>query len=76
MPKIILDVSPQLYALATGFAGFEGRTVEEYALSALIGNVSSDSEANLVEECPDAEKLPSIKPGRLVAMHMPVKAGT
>lgn len=49
-----LPLSPQLAALARGFARYHGQTLEEYILEATLDKVQTDSEASHERDTPEA----------------------
>jgi hypothetical protein len=49
-----LPLSPQLEALARGFARYHGQRLEEYILDALLSSVQADSEASHERDTPEA----------------------
>jgi hypothetical protein len=57
--EIVLHVSPELHALASGYAGFYGKSIEDYVIEGLLTLVQADAEANLDKELPETKESPA-----------------
>lgn len=56
--RIILEVSPELHALATGLAALDGRDLSAYVLASLLATLECDCEGQPVKRLPEHRPQP------------------